>query len=71
MLSVGNMWAVLSRHSHLESRLAGFSDVGYVSAEVPALGLYALRSSSCLSPALLCIMGIWSLQVVFPSVLVS
>lgn len=58
MLSVSNMWAMLSRHSHLESNLAGFSDVRYMSAEVPALGLYALRSSSCLSPALLCITGV-------------
>lgn len=28
MLSVGNMWAMLSRHSHVESNLAGFSDFG-------------------------------------------
>lgn len=41
MLSVGNMWAMLNWHSHPESSLAVFSDVGYVSAEVPTAGLCA------------------------------
>lgn len=59
MLSVGN------RHSHLKSSQAGVSDMRYGPAEVPALSLCALRSMCCPSPALLCIMGFCSLQVVF------